>query len=376
MGERVRSIAILLALAASPSALLAGPAGFRRLPGLANESDAIIVGRPEQIVSLPSGASFAVSAIRVLKGPIMPGDRIQCLWDPAVATPAPKSSTVVGLWFLRAGENGVWLVLPPMTGDAPFPMSHLRVLEQVPAGPLAYSAGAEPFEKVISEIGSALQGSADRSQLVAFLSAGALDSPGSSAPPRMYAHIATSPIGALRALGLRALIKTGDVAALQRFAADTDALSEVGKQPFLATAVCDFRSTQPAAVIELSRIVQGDAPTALKLCAAHALRSVHTRDSLPALVSLLDADLSELRYEAVAGLASFANSLPVETGNNLPGMEHMKPTGRGSYTTDETLKHFPTVPTFAANEARYIGFWKAWWTVHQTEMGGAQPAGQ
>lgn len=67
---------------------------------------------------------------------------------------------------------------------------------------------------------------------------------------------------------------------------------------------------------------------------SYALRHVDIDAVVPALISALDDADQEVRYNAVAGLASF---------------------------TSKTGEWFPAYPVFIKNQTFYIGLWKNWW---------------
>jgi len=69
----------------------------------------------------------------------------------------------------------------------------------------------------------------------------------------------------------------------------------------------------------------------------------------------------------VTGLASFANDMPMQTPQNVVNMGWAK-TGKGSYTTEETLRNFPAKDDFIKEESKYVGFWKNWWATNQATL--------
>ena len=103
-------------------------------------------------------------------------------------------------------------------------------------------------------------------------------------------------------------------------------------------------------------------------CAAHALRAIHTKESLPNLRLLLDSSDQTVRYEAVFGLAAFANNLPVQANENTVNLGYLKSPADGPFTTPDTRANVPSLPEFRANEQKYIGFWKLWWAQVQSKL--------
>jgi hypothetical protein len=101
----------------------------------------------------------------------------------------------------------------------------------------------------------------------------------------------------------------------------------------------------------------------LQFCAAAALRAIHTKETLVYLQALLDSPEPTVRYEAVAGMASFANSgsIPREPALVVDGVVAARPSDN-KFKNSQTLDNFPAVDTFRSNEGTYIAFWKNWWS--------------
>jgi hypothetical protein len=196
------------------------------------------------------------------------------------------------------------------------------------------------------------------------LQLGALDITNSPVYQQALARFSNSGTGPLQSVGLQNQIRAGDTSSLAKLANTTELQSD----PAFALAVCEYRSADPSGVASLGALVDSRVPSALRGCAAHALRGIHTASTLAYLVSLLDSDLSDLRYEGVAGLASFANNLPIQTSANTASMAYLTPQGKTLYTTPEALKSFPGKQLFLQQEATYIGFWKSWWAAHQADF--------
>ena len=115
----------------------------------------------------------------------------------------------------------------------------------------------------------------------------------------------------------------------------------------------------PTGLKSLSELAAGpETIPRLRECAAYALRNIHTRESIPFLLILLDSNSRALRYEGVAGLASYANSgfIPAESRLALDGVTQLR--ARSTMHTNETEENFPTLETFVKDEGRYIAFWK------------------
>jgi len=91
--------------------------------------------------------------------------------------------------------------------------------------------------------------------------------------------------------------------------------------------------TAPHFFSDLQQMIQSPA-VLLRRGASYALRYADSDAMVPAFISALEDTDQEVRYNAVAGLASF---------------------------TSKTGKWFPAYPVFIKNQATYIDLWKNWW---------------
>jgi|GEM_PF-1184017 len=363
------AIFALVALGILATGAWGGPGGYRPLPALVDEADAIVVGRATQITPTPAGLFATIHTLRVVKGAPAECEQLQAAWTSNNGSvPASAPTEVVSVWFLKSGKNGQWQIIPPAVGDVPFSMTHLPVAASPPSGVFSIRSDMDPLEKLICEVASALQSTGAKSQLAVFVASGAFDSVTSTVARNAWAELAASADPAVRLLGLQALIKAGDTSAIVRLKSDEDVLDEIAKQPLAAASLCDFRNPEDTAVLALGDLTKAGMPAQARRCAAYSLRAMHTQNTLPILAKLLDADTVDLRYEGVLGLASFANGLPMLTRTSLAGMEFARPESNGPFTTEDTLRHTPTEPAFRQNEMKYVSFWKAWWAAHQSQL--------
>jgi hypothetical protein len=100
----------------------------------------------------------------------------------------------------------------------------------------------------------------------------------------------------------------------------------------------------------------------VRACAAHALREIHSRQTLPLLEKLLEDHSPQIRYDAVIGLAQFAIGFP------MARMEDKKAAIAGftlgpNFTSD-MYPHYPAHGLFLSNEQEYISYWKNWLAAH------------
>jgi hypothetical protein len=370
MQRKGKNLVAILALGMLATGASGGPSGYRPLAALVKEADAIVVGRATNVTPVPGGLFGTIEILRVLKGMPTEGEQLQARWtSSSISASAPSPTEGVGVWFLKWGNNGQWQIMSPVVGGVPFSMTYLAVAARPPSGVLSIRSDMDPLEKLICEIAATLQSTGGKSQIAMFLAtSGALDDVTSAVARKAWAEVAASADPHVRLLGLQALIRAGDTSAIVGLRSDASVLNEIAKQPLVAASLCDFRNPQDAAVLALGDLTKAGLPAQVKRCAAYSLRAMHTPNTLPILATLLDADAVDLRYEGVLGLASFANALPMQTRTNLASMEFTQPTSKGPFATEDTLQHSPTEPAFRQDEMKYVGFWKAWWAIHQSQL--------
>lgn len=137
----------------------------------------------------------------------------------------------------------------------------------------------------------------------------------------------------LRTCGYDLLIRNGDMAVLPdivRFIGSSS--SQNVPLSDLSSALAKVRDVRAVPFLEkLSDASQ----LVVRLTAVETLRNIANSSAVPTLIHKLDDRNSMVRFQAVKGLAQITKKDP---------------------TFD------PSMPEFDQNEARYLGFWKQWWT--------------
>jgi len=342
-----------------------GPASHSSLSSLLSEADAIVVGTLRSTSQAGLRVSLDLHVERTIQGPLAVQDEIFVAFDTDSRAFFDPGS-ITALWFLK-GNAANWSALPVVVSSMPSLRDfYLVVPLRAPAAQYQVPDTADPSEKVIGEIAAANLTSFDWPWVLGL----AKELPNSASLRLMYRSLADSPSDSTSgSLGIAGLILLGESEGFTRLAGS----NLIGPQSSPATdvvamAVCESpRDTAPIDI--LGNLLSASAPR-LARCAGQVLRGVHTRATLPYLAGLLDNSSSDLRYEGVVGLASFANNLAVHHGqSSTASMEWLSPLpGTAPYATSETLQNLPTLQTFREKEAQYIGFWKAWWAQNQTSL--------
>jgi hypothetical protein len=233
----------------------------------------------------------------------------------------------------------------------------------------AYSATASVDDKLASEICSALEGVSGVSLPTYALLSGGIDELNSSVPQLFYQRLASSASTEQQVFGLSGRIRSGDTSALTAAAQIASAVTGGQAQGVLLLSVREYlRPTDPTSVNAVGQVATDFAlPATLREAAAHVLAAVHTAAALPLLATLLDDPDLNVQVEAVGGMGSFANGLPVRTRQSAVTLAYLQLPANAPYKTQDTVANFALGQ--AANETSYISFWKNWWSANRVGLG-------
>lgn len=200
-----------------------------------------------------------------------------------------------------------------------------------------------------------------------------LDGLDSSVVQKLYQRMAASNSMRRKILGLSGLIREGGLPAL---ASAVEGFSSFEGYPqetsiLLLSIRDDYRLADPSSISVLAKAIAADASPNLRVAAAHALASIHTKAALPYLASLMDDASATLRAEGIGGIGAFANGMPIQTTAGEASLQYLqRPEKKSSYSSLETMQNFVLgEATIAQHEATYLSFWKAWWQQHRSELG-------
>lgn len=347
---------IILLVVAAPSLFvpIAAPASLLQLQ---KNADLIVVGSASGGYQAGDILNFTIQVSRVVKGDVVAGTPIPVSWQ---SSPA-GAATGHGLWFLKRSSGG-WRVLPVQSGWAQFN----DIFVAMPIGPLptpyAYDPAAALSDKVASEISAAIESGIGRR-----LWPSTLDELNSPVTQVLYRRLSTSSSAQPRILGLRGQIRSGSAEALTSAIQAAPALSSSAEYPILLLSIRDeFRSSDTSSVVILGQTTLNKTLSSdLRESAAHALRAIHTQDALPYLATLLDDPDIKLQEEAIGGLASFANGLPIQTAASVPSLAYLQLPDHAPYKTESTVARFVMGPGAIAQ----LPFWKSWWAQNRVALG-------
>lgn len=355
--------------------LSAGPAfcgvvGYLPLGMVLNQADAVVVGTVASSSTAAGVLNLSLTVGRTLKGSPPPGTTILASWfsqkfsSGGVVGSEPQVGLLSGnngVWFLQQSGSS-WIVLPFMTGD--FPAENICI--PVPAGELPaayrYESSADPQTKLLREIATAAEDPTTTDAISSLEATRVMDGLDSKQLQPVLVQLASSSRGTARATGLAGLLRQGVPTAITALTGTSLTAFPVKSQGYLASAICEYRSTEASGITALGILL---ASGQTRACAAHALREIHTQQTVPLLVGLFTDSSAQIRYDSVIGVAQFAMGFPVVRAADKPAaMSTFKP---GPGVTDDMSRHYPALDTFSKNEQEYISYWREWSAAHPAQ---------
>jgi hypothetical protein len=342
------------------------PAANVSLANLLGQADAVVVATIQSTALSGPDAVLSLVINRVVKGSLTSGSSLPVTWSPSTSSGPIGVGTGAkgtGIWFLKQ-QGPAWIVLPVAIGPVPLDAIYINV----PSGALplayAYDASLASVNRLSNEIAAAAQDPAAATALARIASSGATDDLGSNVLLPMWTQLSLSPTPITRAIGLAGQIRLGLPTALAALSNTDPRTFTSDAQDHLSAAICRYTNGDSGAVSSLGALTKSAYADNLKFCAVHALRAIHNKEALAYLSPLLDSASARLQYEAVAGIASFANGLPIQTPANTANMSLYTVPPNAPFATADTQKHFPTQRAFTKQPQTYISFWKSWLVMH------------
>jgi hypothetical protein len=356
----------------TPAAIcLAGAFGLVSAANLTDRADAVVVGEVISGQSVASYVLLTIRADRVLKGNVVGGTVISVEWDrpPANATPSQLSGNY-GMWFLRVGGAAPWTLLPANASNVRLPLGLACYPVQKGSLPsVSAPAGSPPADLVALELATSTEQLSSTSVQFYYSAKGLLSTPASATVSSVHARLSQSTDLQVQSVGLIGRLQQGDAAALAELPQTPEAFRKLALNLEMAAAIRNFRNPTPSAVQSLGRLATSStAARPVVLSSADALRAIHTKDSLPFLVSLLDSSDAEIRHQGLAGLSMFVENLPVQTPEMVPAMTWLKQQGPAPYRTADTDRYSAKFGEPSGRQAEYVTFWKSWWTRMQNQL--------
>ena len=376
------------------------PAPLIPQPNLAKRvesADTIVVARITGGTVTASGSSVSSDVVlrvdRVLKGSAVAGTTIAAHLEGrgyfANRNATQSAEPLYGIWFLTAAQYPYTI----LSRDGRFGELYFAPAILPEDAPRS-NPGDTPAESVALELASALRwmggtsgerlnphsgssGSADeRRQAALALSrfrtlAEDFRTLSASTTLPFYRQFAKEKPAPLRAVGIAGLIAANDAEGVKLAAADWSELAQsadVG--PLIASLMGYSNGMDPEAVRALGALaLREHAEAGLRQSAVYALRAIHTREALPALVELLDDQDQRVRPYALSGLCLFVRNAPRITPEGVVSMAWLQSRQPAPFMNSETERYcLLGAAKASADLDDQVAFWKSWWRQHRAEL--------
>ena len=161
-------------------------------------------------------------------------------------------------------------------------------------------------------------------------------------------------------MGLAGLLERNDPDAIVQLAKIWPALGSVPQRSRVLFSLSDsFRDQSAALVRQLAGLVQTSSAE-LRTAAIAALATIHSREALPVLASLLESADPAERMKGIFGISSFANGCLSQTPDNVGSLAYIVLPASAPYQTAETIANFGFRRGPDDEEARLVSFWSSW----------------
>lgn len=361
-------IAILVAAIPARAGLVASALADK----LELRAAAVVVGTITTVTQDNSKTVFQIRVDRVLKGAVSRNSTITVTTTIPLHNGAASVPTIVyeRVWFLESGTDGGYGLLPAKGGD----ILHL-VYAGLPAepGPPAGTYAARPTDAAIDLIVKEVCTYAEKEQ----------DSDGDEAVIQAFGetntptfhtflqNFARSTVPVLRAMGTAGLIQRGEVTSLAQAEIDLQGLlsglqNTYSMVDLMAAIEFLYRNPDPQGIAVLGRLASS--ATQLRKPSAYALRAIHTKETLPWLLKLLDSPDADDAYDALMGIAGFANGMPTTTMQDAVNLKNLTLDPNAPFSDRDSLGNMPNAEMFVQNRAEYVGFWKNWFAANQARI--------
>jgi hypothetical protein len=277
------------------------------------------------------------------------------------------SQHLSGMWFLTGGSSSGWDVLESRPrGHGIFPGLFLPASATPPAGSYAYPVNTPRLDALVYEVaaGVTLANEDPRILTGAFY---ALETPTDTAAVRqVLATCIASGSPGLQAVGVAGDLERGVPGAIQELVKLWPNITADPNLDEVVAALSDsWRDATPGSVQQLASFAAtAQSGSDIRRAAVRALASIHSRETLPFLASLLSSADEAEQERAVYGISAFANGCPMQTKDNVLSMSYLQCNQVGPYKNSETSANFGFRPGPPDQEAALASFWQSWWNNH------------
>lgn len=346
----------LMALSGFLSAAPSGPVVLKTLEERATD---ILVGVQVEA----SGGVLTAKVERVLKGIAQPGETIKVNLPSSIYLPANVQDPRI--LFVVRNSGGLSILSQSLVSfaglDGPFLLAASTVEDQK-----KLVGGTSSLARVVAEFGAGLIRSNTLRESYLMMIPGMLWGAPTELVDPVRRLLLAMPDSRHRAVGYLLGAQAGDLDDLKKFEGDP-ALTASEMAVINLSFALYWKVPSSAAIQFFGRLSTKSDRVAARF-AVQALRRFHVKECLPYFASLLDALDVEVRYQAVAGLAEFANGFWQKAVGSDVASRIGLPAGGTLWSSDSTTENFPTLDDFIRRPETFTSFWKAWWNTNQAQI--------
>ena len=396
---RTLQLAVVSALLSSPlpAPLIPGPNLAKRV----ELAESIVVAKVVSGTTRGFGSQVSSDIVlhvnRVLKGDLIPGTDVAAHLEGRgyFVVPTVKQSTITdqlyGIWFLGSTSRPYTVI----SRDGTYGEIHFAPV-LLPEGAPAGSEGEKTETAVANELAAALlwiaqiypaqlrpdaqrnrtpeQRTAAGRRLSQFHSlVEDFRTLNSSATHAIYEQFAKEKSIPIRLAGIEGLIRANDPEGVKRAAMDWDDFASAADiQPLISSLMSYSNADDEEAVRALGALsIRDPAEPGLRQSTVYALRAIHSKQALPALIALLDDKEDRVRSYALSGLCLYVRNAPTVTPESVPSMSWLQSRPPTPLLNPETQRYCLLGGMIdRATQDVYVSFWKSWWNQHQVEIQG------
>jgi len=353
--------------------LIPGPNLARRIAS----AGAIVTGKLVRGTTLASGSQvssdFVLHVDRVLKGDLIVGTEIPAHLEGRgmFMEPAPKHTAIppiFGIWFLNTAAQPYGVIARDGTiGEINF--APVILPGEAPPGKPGATPAASVANEMISALGWLAAQPKDQGQFRTLAEDFRTLAPVDTLPA--YRQFAREDSPRLRAFGIAGLIAASEPEGVIQAAAQwNDLAAAAADLSFITVSLISYANEDPVGTLAVAALaLREGAPAGLRENAVYALRAIHTKEALPALVALLDDPSERVQPYALSGLCLFVRNAPPVTPQSVPSLAWLQSRQPAPLLTPETGRYCSLSGKIANPEA-YVSFWKSWWNEQRTGIEG------
>ena len=328
---------------------------------LAERADIIVAGQVQSGRQNGNFISFALAVDRIIKGNVAKGEVLTVVWETSWTGNRDLGGNY-GLWFLGRNSDGSFGLLPTTQGRPHFDTAYFALSPTNPPPSSDPNIPQTMSGHIMLELLTGMQHYKDVEQLRNLLHGigGIVD------PSRVniFRALSASSDQELKFIGLAGLIgdhEHPDLVALTQLANQASVIPSLKTREFAIGAIGSILNGDPAVIQALATFAASRDPD-MQRTVARALSFIHTPQSLPLLVPLLDSADPQVVEWAIRGLSRFVDNFPIATWDNVRSGKAMIPQGTVPFKTAET-DHYSLSrrPLDTAQQTAYVQFWKSWW---------------